>query len=334
MNSQLQLLEWGNDILNSKGYSIKSAPQVVLSTPWSKVFCFSTEQGNYYLKQTPSSIFLSNEPSVIRLLSHQFNANVPKVIEINDDLHCFLMEDAGKSLRETLKTDFKPELLYRAIQEYVAIQRSAENQIEEFLKLGSPDWRLEKLPDLYTQMIERTDFLKSEGIAEKELYIMNQLNPIFSAKCKLLSDYGIPETIGYHDFHDKNILIDSKTKRLTFVDWGETAIIHPFFSLFTCLEQSVIHHGINEGDQVYQKLQEACFEGWLELVTQKELLQVSILIKQIRPFWELLACYQFMMGIDLDAFNAYYPNRISPIKEILEQFIMLIRSDNGTIIND
>jgi hypothetical protein len=36
---------------------------------------------------------------------------------------------------------------------------------------------------------------------------------------------------------------------MTFVDWGETAIIHPFFSLHTCLEQSITHHGVKEGDQ-------------------------------------------------------------------------------------
>lgn len=49
------------------------------------------------------------------------------------------------------------------------------------------------------------------------------------AQCQLLSSYGIPETIGYHDFHDKNVLIEPYTQKMTLVDWGEAAIIHPFF---------------------------------------------------------------------------------------------------------
>ena len=250
----MHILKWGTDCLVSNGYSIKHSPEIVLSTPWSTVIRFSTSTGNVYLKQTPQALFLSLEPKIIQLLAEKFHASVPVVIAINENLHCFLMKDAGKPLRETLKGEFKPDLLCQAIKQYAAVQRSTEDHIEMFLKLGILDWRLDKLPILYDQMLNKTDFLKAEGLTDQELQILQELSPRFLTQCKLLSNYGIPETLGYHDFHDKNILMDPNTKRMTFVDWGETAIIHPFFSLYTCLQQSITHHGVKEADQTYQKL--------------------------------------------------------------------------------
>ncbi len=324
MNNLPPLFKWGRDYLASNGYSTECSPEIVCSTHWSQVIRFATSTGDFYLKQTPPSLFLSNEPKIIELLSNQFHASVPFVIEVNNDLHCFLMKDAGNSLRETLKADFRLELLCQAIKQYAAIQRSTEDFIATFLKLGIPDWRLNKLPFLYNQMLKQIPFLKAEGLTDKELQRLQTLSSQFSAQCKLLSSYGIPETIGYHDFHDKNVLIHPTTKKMTFVDWGETAITHPFFPLYTCLEQSITHHGVQEGDQTYQKLQEACFENWMELATKKELLEAFILAKPIRLIWNILACYQFMQSIDLQAYKAYYPNRPSPIADAFREYLKRI----------
>lgn len=325
MNNQLQLFKWGTDCLVSNGYSIERSPEIVLSTPWSHVIRFSTSTGDFYLKQTPPPLFLSNEPQIIRLLSDQFHASVPHVLDINDDLHCFLMKDAGKPLRETLKANFKPELLCQAIKQYARLQRSTEDSTAMFLKLGIPDWRLTRLPILYNQMLNQTAFLKSEGLMDKELLKLHALSPSFLAQCNLLSNYGIHETIGYHDFHDKNILIDPN-KKMTFVDWGETAIIHPFFSLYTCLEQAITHHGVKKGDPDYRKLQDACFDNWLGLATKSQLIEAFILAKQIRLIWNILANYQFMVSVDLQAYKAYYPD--SRIAEGFREYIKNMEINN------
>ncbi|WP_115703205.1 aminoglycoside phosphotransferase family protein [Legionella sainthelensi] len=321
MNKQLPFLKWGIDSLIADGYVIVRAPELVLSTPWSKVIRFSTSTGDFYLKKTPSSAFLANEPKIIQLLSEQLHARVPIVIAMNEDLHCFLMKDAGRPLREMLKAGFKPELLCQALQQYAAIQRATEGYITILIQLGLPDWRLDKLPFLYDQMITQTAFLKAQGLTDEELQKLYDLSAPFLAQCQLLSSYGIPETIGYHDFHDKNVLIEPYTQKMTFVDWGEAAIIHPFFSLHTCLEQSITHHGIKEGGQIYQKLLDACLESWLDVTPKQQLLEALILAKQIRLIWCVLACYQFMSSVDPQAYKTFYPNRPSPIAECFRKYI-------------
>ncbi len=321
MNNQTQIFKWGSDCLISNGYLIEHSPEILSSTPWSNVIRFSTSTGDFYLKQTPPSVYLSLEPEIIRLLSEQFHANVPIVIAINNDLHCFLMKDAGKSLRETLKAEFRPDLLCQAIKQYAKIQRSTEDYIETFFKLGVTDWRLDKLPILYDQMINQIDFLKGEGITDKELQTLRGLSPQFLAQCTLLSNYWIPETLGQHDFHDNNIRIDPTSKKMTFIDLGESAIIHPFFSLYTCLHQSTIHHGVKETDQTYQKLQDACLENWLDAKPKAKLLEAFILAKQLWPIYSALSSYWLMMSVNLQAFKSYYANRPSKLIEYLRKYI-------------
>jgi hypothetical protein len=319
MDNPTDILKWAADYLIANGYSIDLAPEIVLSTPWSTMILFSTSTGDFYLKQTPPAI--SKEPQIIQLLYEQFHASVPVVIASNDDLHCFLMRDAGKVLRATLKAKFSPDLLCQAIKEYAAIQRSTEDDVEIFIKLGVPDWRLAKLPFLYDQMINRTDFLKADGMTDKELQTLQDLSPLFLAQCELLASYGIHETIGIPDFNDNNTLLDPNTKKLTFIDWGEATITHPFFSLYNSLEQAITHHGVTEADQTYNKLQDACLENWLGALTKKQLLEVANLSKQLRIFYGVMGSYRLMTSVDLQALNTFYANKPNRLAKAFRKYI-------------
>lgn len=74
------------------------------------------------------------------------------------------MLDSGISLREYLKTHFQSNLLSSVILQYTNIQFSAVNQIDNLLKLGVPDWRLNKLPELYHQMLNKEKLLLKDGV--------------------------------------------------------------------------------------------------------------------------------------------------------------------------
>jgi hypothetical protein len=313
MNNKTDILKWGTDCLVANGYPIDRPHEIVLSTPWSTMIRFSTTTGDFYLKQTPPAI--SAEPQIIQLLFEQFHASVPIVIASNEDLHCFLMHDAGKTLRVNLKEKFNPDLLCQAIKEYSALQRSTEDQLEKFIKLGVPDWRLDKLPTLYDHILSQTDFLKADSMTDQELQTLYDLRPQFLAQCELLASYGIPATIGIPDFNDNNTLFDPNTGKMTFIDWGEAAITHPFFSLYNCLDQAVKRHGVQEADQTYNKLVDACHENWLGLATKDKLLEVFDSTMQLRAIYSVLGCHRLMVSVDLQVLNDFYastqPNRLA-----------------------
>jgi hypothetical protein len=319
MKNHTSILKWATDCLGSKGYSQQHLPEIILETPWSNVIRFSTSKGNVYLKQ-PAPL-LSQEAKIIQLLGEQFHASVPHVIAVNDDLHCFLMKDAGQTLRAYLKTEFKSELLYQSIHQFTVMQRSAENGIELFLTLDIADLRLHKLPKLYDEIINQTAFLKAEGMTDKELHILQNLSPQIAEECEWLSQYSILDTIVQPDFNTNNILINPDTNKLTFIDLGEIAITHPFFSLHNFLYQAIIHHGIEEGERTYQKLQEACIENWRELGTKKQLLEGLILAKKLWYVYSAIVYYRFMHSVDQEALKVYYANRPNQLIKAFREYI-------------
>lgn len=311
-------IQWTTDYLTSKGHSLLASPEIVVETPWSNVIRFSTSQEDVYLKETPPSLFL--EPKILQLLRNKLHASVALVLASNEELHCFLMKDAGISLRKYLKNKVEPGLLYQAIKEYTTTQRLAENHIESFLTLGVPDWRLAKLPELYDQLIHQTEFLKDEGLTAEELQILRDLRPKVSEQCELLAQYQIPETLVQPDFNTNNTLYNPNTKQMTLIDLGEIAITHPFFSLPNFLLQATIHHGIKEADQVYLQLQDTYLENWLELSSQKQLLEGFTLAGKLWPLYSALAHYRLMMSVNLKTFKSYYAHRPHRLAEHLRAY--------------
>jgi len=242
-NLNKAIIQWGCKHLSSLGYTLKSnLPENMLNTPWSYVVRFETSDGYIYLKHTPELIAL--EATIIQILHDQFHASVPTVIAHNAELNCFLMKDAGRPLREILKQQFDAALLCKAIEKFTSLQLTVADHIKVFLDMGVPDWRLDKLPDLYKQLLLQSDLLIADGLSEKEISELERLLPKVSNLCKKLSDYSIKPSIVQPDFNDNNILIDDILKNITIIDLGEIAISHPFFSLLNCLRQIKKHHGL------------------------------------------------------------------------------------------
>lgn len=156
-------IEWALSTLNDSGYLLETTkPEIVLDTAWSEVCRFQTNLGLVYLKKVPSA--LSLEANVIQLLQKQFNAPVPQIIAHNQELHCFLMQDAGISLHEVFKQEFKSNLLIDMMHHYTMLQINSADKISLFLDLGVPDWRLQQLPKLYQQLLCEEELLIGDGL--------------------------------------------------------------------------------------------------------------------------------------------------------------------------
>ena len=238
-NIYKEIIQWSYKYLSSHGYTLKSnLPENVQNTPWSYVIRFATTDGYIYLKQTPALLAL--EASIIQILRDQFHASVPKVIAHNAELNCFLMKDAGKSLREILKQKFDETLLCKAIDQFTSLQLAVADRVDIFLDMGVPDWRLDKLPDLYKELLSQKDILIADGLSEIEISELEKLLPKVSNLCKKLSGYSIKQSIVQPDFNDNNTLIDEISQKITIIDLGEIVNFASIFfanKLFVCHEK-------------------------------------------------------------------------------------------------
>ena len=173
------------------------------------------------------------------------------------------MKDAGRLLREILKQKFNVALFCKAINNFTSLQLAVADHVNTFLDIGVPDWRLDKLPDLYMQLLAHKQILIEDGLSENEIRELEALLPTVADLCKKLFDYEIKQSIVQPDFNDNNTLIADKSQAVTIIDLGEIAISHPFFSLLNCLYQAKKHYALTDKDEIYIKLVDACLENYL-----------------------------------------------------------------------
>lgn len=276
----------------------------MLNTPWSSVVRFATCKGYIYLKHTPELLAL--EASIIQILQDQFHVSVPEVIAHNAALNCFLMKDAGKSLREVLKQQFDAALFCKAIDQFTSMQLTVADHVNIFIDMGVPDWRLDKLPDLYMQLLSQKEILIADGLSEKEISELEQLLPEVSKLCQKLSDYAIKPSIVQPDFNDNNTLIADTTQNITIIDLGEIVISHPFFSLINCLQQAKKHHALTDEDTTYQRLLDACLKNYMIFWSKRHLLDAFATARILLFIYGALSDHRLMIACDKAKFTASF----------------------------
>lgn len=316
-NTHQDIIQWGREYLLSHGYIlINNSPEDVQNTPWSYVIRFTTSEGYIYLKHTPHLIAL--ESKIFQVLHDQFHASVPEIVGYNTRLDCFLMKDAGKSLREILKRHFNADLFCKAVDQFTLMQVSVGDHVNTFIDIGVPDWRLQEFPDLFARLMTQKDLLMEDGLLEQEITKLEKLTIKVSHLCQELATYSIKETIVQPDFNDNNTLINETTQKMTIIDLGEISISHPFFSLLNGLHQMEKHYGIKQGTDEYSKILDACLKNFLSFDSRDNLLNA---LKLAYPLWFIygaLAGYRLVEACGKSKMLAYQPGKwVSSLRNFL-----------------
>lgn len=112
---------WCRQILLEQGYVLVCDQfELVVDTPWSLVVRYQTDRGDCYLKQVPAKIAM--EARIIDLVNQCCADTGPAIIAANSELHCFVMQDAGPSIREQLFNRFDVSLAIKGIEHFKNVQ--------------------------------------------------------------------------------------------------------------------------------------------------------------------------------------------------------------------
>jgi RimJ/RimL family protein N-acetyltransferase len=289
------IITWATETLGIIDNKTLIGSKVLVQKPWSNVLEINAGKEPIYLKQTPRDLFL--EAAIIKFLRNQCNVSIiPEIVAENQALHCFLTKKCGDiSLRDYFNGKLQKNILIQGIVCYKKMQRATEQHINELISLGVPDWRLDKFPTHYKQLIADSEFLSNCGLSTKQQKKLYQYEDIVAALCKQLAEYHIHECFNHSDFHDNNILYHLSNQTTSIIDLGETAINHPFFSLAALLYDTKTRYGLNEDSTDYQALKSACYSDYLE---SNHLLRKAILIIELLlPLYLLLAHMRFATAI-------------------------------------
>jgi hypothetical protein len=287
-----QLLKWLPDVLNSQKIHEHYRTNVVVSTPWSVVIKVEVGQAVVYLKQTPPDLF--TEPGVINCIHEKaVNAPVPKILFINHELHCFIMDSCGDySLRTKFNGLLDADLITDGIESYIKMQRTLECSLSDFEEIGVPDWRITCIPQLYADLLVKKEMLLEEGLTPDEIHQLIKLIPTITSICQLVSQYKIKETLVNCDFNENNMIIDQETKKISLIDWGETVIAHPFFSLASIFRNTTRRYPLESKEEIIGSIRKKCASYWLDVVDESELNEVYRNIERLLPIFTSLSLYR------------------------------------------
>lgn len=313
-------LEWAIQYLKNRGYELTNeSPDIIQNTPWSEVSRIETTVGYLYLKKTPPLI--AHEPIIIQTLHEQCHAPVPEIVAYNIDLNCFLMKDAGEHLRPTLKNNFDVDLACNAIQVFANFQISTANHLQALIAVGVPDWRLEKFPRLYRELLLQRHVLKEDGLSENEIIEFENLVSVVDELSKDAVAYGVQQTIVQPDFNDNNSLIDKKSQKTTIIDLGEIVIAHPFFSMYNWLQIMQKYHGITTNNTAYKVMLNAYLQCFDATIHPEKLIEAFDQIRPLCHVYAALACFRLIEACGSDERMVLQRGKLS---DALRQFAVAI----------
>jgi len=290
--SLLPTIGWAAEHLQKFGYVNKLLnAELIADTEYSCVHRLTDGDTSFFLKQCPEKFYV--EPALIKHLSHIGCIGLPGIIAENEQLHCFLMYSAGdQTVKAICETRVNEVLLLRSIRQYTQIQRACEKEVATLFSFGLGDWQLTKFSTLCLALIKQRSQLVDAGLTVFEYSKLLALYPLIKIFVETLGKYKLPATISHCDFHPGNTIYDAQADQLTIIDWGETVISHPFFSLCGFIWNLTYWFKLAQDDEVLIKCRREAIKVWLEYYDEETLMMILNKINQLSPLYAALVYYQ------------------------------------------
>jgi Phosphotransferase enzyme family len=231
--------------------------------PWSTVLRVPTPDGPVWFKAAREAFAF--EPAVLDVLRPLAPDVLPVVLAARPEAGWLLLADAGVRAREH-PIDW-PRLLAR----YARLQQDAAPVAERLLEAGALDLNPSVLPG------------RIEGLArllapETAAALQRRLPEVFE-RLDRLAETALPLTLDHGDLHDANVFSRDGNARI--LDWGDTAVAHPFFTL---------NLGTEPGEL------DAYLECWTSFAPRNELVEEAAAVDELRLLlralnWERVLAY-------------------------------------------
>ncbi len=246
---------------------------------WSTVMTVPTNDGMLFFKA--SSSLLAYETVLTDYLARFRPEIFPQLLAIDAKRHWMLMRDAGTPLRHFIRSEKSVALWRDVLPLYVDLQKDMADHLIHLLALGVMDRRLAKLPALFENLIADPSAMlldQEDSLTSEEYARLKDFGPEFRWMCEKLASFGIPETIHHDDFHDGNIFV--REGRITFTDWGESAVTHPFFTLVVMMRGVDNSIGVDYSPESVE-VRDMYLEQWTSYAPMEELKSIANLAQRI-----------------------------------------------------
>jgi hypothetical protein len=226
------------------------AIQTIHDRPWATVMRVPVAGGMTWFKAcAPVQAF---EPRLTKELFSRWPDRITEVLAVDEARRWLLLGDAGIAVRDLGNP---PEAWLEALPSYAELQKEEAAYALDHVGHGVPDLRMAALPAGYERL------LASElPVATDDVNRLRDYAPRFAELCAALAELGIKESVQHDDLHMGNLYSDGGNLRI--VDWGDSSIAHPFFSLVVTFRFLEEFNHLAPDDTWFRRLRDAYLEPW------------------------------------------------------------------------
>ena len=291
-------LDWAGVQLERAGLTPDAAPAQPHVYPWSTVLRLPVRGGVVWLKSVgPGS---AHEPALSTALGEWAPERVLVPLAVDPGRRLILLPDGGRTLRDVGGSTVI-EAWESTLRSYARLQLDLVPRASEMLRLGVPDHRPERLPELVADLLADDDALlagRSEGLdpAVRER-IAGDLGR-YGEVCERLADGGVPVTLQHDDLHDGNVFVSGNRQR--FFDWGDASVSHPFLSLLVALRVAAQALALPSGHPVLLRLRDSYLYEWRDHGSPEQLREQCALALWVGPLQRALTWRRILRGVHPD----------------------------------
>lgn len=237
--------EWIREYVEPAG-----AIETTHERPWATVMRVPVAGGVIWFKVCAQ--VQAFEPRLTAELYRRWPDRVTEVLGVDEARRWLLLGDAGVAAG---KRGNPPEAWLEALPLYAELQKGERACALDHIGHGVPDLRMAALPAGYERL------LASElPLAIDDVHQLRDYATRFADLCAALAALGIQESIQHDDLHMANLYLQGGKHRI--VDWGDSSIAHPFFSLVVTFRFLEEVNDLSPDDPWFRKLRDAYLEPW------------------------------------------------------------------------
>jgi hypothetical protein len=192
------------------------------------------------------------EPRLSADLFHRWPDRVAEVLAYDERRGWLLLADAGVPIGALGNP---PEAWAEVLPAYAELQRGEAGRANEHIAHGVPSLPSSTLPTRYAAMLEGRPPLEPDELAQ-----LRAFSPRFGQLCAELAAGGLPATVQHDDLHMGSVYGLGNDFRV--LDWGDSSISHPFFSLVVTFRFLEERTGLQRHDRWFARLRDAYLEPW------------------------------------------------------------------------
>ena len=192
------------------------------------------------------------EPRLTAELYARWPDRVTEVVAFDEARRWLLLGDAGIAVRELGNP---PEAWLQALPSYAELQKGEMAYALDHVGHSVPDLRMAALRAGYERLLEA-----ELPLARNHISRLRDYAPRFAEHCSALAELGIQESVQHDDLHMANLYTDGGKLRI--VDWGDSSIAHPFFSLVVTFQFLEEFNQLAPDDPWFRRLRDAYLEPW------------------------------------------------------------------------